>query len=259
MVIWQADGPLLDRYGDAANANLAVLVDPLDQALTTEHERARIRRVGEDLVDRAIARTCPPDPPLPNRSAWQLLPLADQLHQHLSGGPQPPPQAEHPLDRVAHLLIGGQRDAAVVVALEPDRKRQAQLAALGLVAQPTDQSRTDQVQLRLGDLSLEAQQQPVVEILQVIDPVRVGDQRAGQRAQIKQPVPVCRAAREPRGLPRQDQPNVTKADLRDQLGEPQTPVRRGARASQIIIDDRHRRRRPTQLYCPVSKRILQRC
>jgi hypothetical protein len=93
------------------------------------------------------------------------------------------------------------------------------------------------VQLHLRDLALEAQEDPIVDIPQVIDPVRVGDQRAGHRAQVRQPVPVRRAAREPQGLPRQDQPHVTKPDLGGQLGESEPPVRRRARASQIIVDD----------------------
>jgi len=114
------------------------------------------------------------------------------------------------------------------------------------------------VQLRLGDLALEAQQHPIVDILQVIDPVRVGDQRPGQRAQVKQPMPVRRAARDPGGLSREDQPDMAEADLRDHLLECQPAVAARGRAARVLIDHRHRARRPTQLDRPVRERILKR-
>ena len=253
----QADRPLLDRHIDPADPDLAVLVEALDLALAAEHERAGVRRVGQDVVHRAIARARPPDPPLPDRPSRQRLSLGGQLDHHLPRGPQPAPQAEHALDRVTHLLIGTQHNQVVIVAIKPDRQRQPQLAALGLVTQPADQPRADQVQLRLGDLTLEPQQQPIVEVLQVIDPVRVGDQRAGQRAQVKQPVPVRRAARQPRCLTRQDQPNVTEPDLGDQLLERQAPVAALTRSAGVLIDHRHRARRPTQLDRALGERVLQ--
>ena len=190
MVIGQADGPLLDRDVDAADAHLSVLVEPLDDALAAEHERAGIRRVGQDVVHRPIARARPPDPALPDRAARQLLPLGDQLQRDLPRGAERSPQAEHPVDRVTDLLVRAQHYPVVVVAVQPDRQRQAQLAARGLVAQPADQSRADEVQLRLAHRALEPEQQPVVEVRRRVHAVTVGDQRAGQRAQVQQPMPV---------------------------------------------------------------------
>jgi hypothetical protein len=135
-------------------------------------------------VHRAIAWPRPPDAALPDGPSRQLLALGDQLHHDLARRTKPPPQHEHALDRMAHLLVRAQHDPAVLIAIEPDRQRQAQFAALGLVAQPAVQPRPDQVQLGLGHRALQPEQQPVVELARRIDAVAVGDQRPGQRAQI---------------------------------------------------------------------------
>ena len=95
------------------------------------------------------------------------------------------------------LLIAGERDPLVLVAVQPDRQREPQLAALGLVPKPAVQPRADQMQLRLRHRALQPQQQPVVEIGRRIDAVDVGDQRACQRAQIQELMPVRGGARQP--------------------------------------------------------------
>ncbi len=67
---------------------------------------------------------------------------------------------------------------------------QAQLATLGLVAQATVEAGAEQMQLRLRHRPLQAEQETVVELGRRVDAVLIGDQRARQRAQIEQLVPV---------------------------------------------------------------------
>ena len=198
-------------------------IDVLLLAGAAEHERAGIDRVGQQLVDRAIARADPSHPSLTDRPAREQLPVGDQLADDLPGGAGAAPDLEHALDRVPDLLVSAQDDPVVLVALEPGRQMHHELAARGLVPQPASQPRADQVQLRLGHRALQPEQQPVVEITRRVDPVRVGDQRPGQRAQIDQLMPVRRGAREPRDLQREDQPDVPQADVGDQLLEPHRP------------------------------------
>ena len=57
MVLGQADGPLLDRQFDHLDPNAALVIEVLLLAGLAEHERARIRRVGEEVVHCSIART----------------------------------------------------------------------------------------------------------------------------------------------------------------------------------------------------------
>ena len=109
-------------------------------------------------MHRAIARARPDPPPLPDRAPRQLLTLGDQLHHHLPRRPNPPPEREHRLDRVPHLLVRAQHDPILVVAIQTDRQRKAQLATFGLVAQPSVQPGADQMQLRLGHRALQAEQ-----------------------------------------------------------------------------------------------------
>jgi hypothetical protein len=129
---------------------------------------------------------------------------------------------------VPHLLIRAQHDPTIVVAIEPHWQRQTQLAALSLVAQPAIEPRADQVQFGLRHRALQAEQQPVVELRRRVHPVGVGDQRAGQRAQIQQLMPVRRAARQPRDLQRQHQSDMPEPDLGHQFLEPDSPRARRA-------------------------------
>jgi hypothetical protein len=159
---------------------------------------------------------------------------------------------------VADLLIGAQDDAPVLVAIEPNRQGEAQLAALSLAAQPAVQPRADEVQLGLGHRALQPQQQPVVEIDRRIDAVGVGDQGGGQRAQVQQLMPVRRGARQPRDLQRQHHADVAQPDLGHQLLEPNPPRRRGARTTGVPIDDHHALLRPAELDGAIAQRILAR-
>src|SRR5215211_539010 len=83
MVLGDADGPLLDRQFHGPPARPPVVVQSLVGAGAAEHERARIDRVGEEVVDGAIARAGPAHPPLTDAPARQLLVLGDQLTHDL--------------------------------------------------------------------------------------------------------------------------------------------------------------------------------
>jgi hypothetical protein len=256
MVLGQADGPFLDRHLARGDLDLAGGVQAFLLASPAEHERPGIAGVGQEVVHRRIVRGRPPHAPLADAPARKLLALRDQLADDLARRAEPVPQLEDALDRVAHLLVGGQHDAPILVAIEPDGEVHPQLAALGLGAQPAVQTGADQVQLGLGHRALEPKQQPVVELRRRVDPVGVGDQRPGQRAQIDQLVPVRRGAREPRHLEGEDQPDVSEADLGDELLKPQPAGSRGARAAGVLVDYHDRGGRPAQIDRAIPQRIL---
>ena len=56
------------------------------------------------------------------------------------------------------------------------------------------------MQLRLAHRALETQQQTIVEVRRVVDAILVEDQRAGERRELEQAVPVGVVARQPRHL-----------------------------------------------------------
>jgi len=136
MVIGQADRPLLDRHLERPDMQLPVGVDALLLAGAAEHERAGIDRVGQQLLDRAIARTDPPHAALANRPAWEALTIGDHLPDDLPGGTGAAPQLKDALDRVPDLLVGAQDDLIVLVAVKSDREVHRQLTTRGLVPQP---------------------------------------------------------------------------------------------------------------------------
>ena len=149
MVLGQADRPLLQRHVDVTDLDAPFGVEALLAAFAAEHERARIRRVGQQVVHGAIAGPGPADAALPDRPARQLLALGDEFDHDLARRSEPPPQREDVLDRVSHLLIRAQHDPIVIVAIEPDRQRQPQRTPGGLVPEPAVHARADQVQLGL--------------------------------------------------------------------------------------------------------------
>src|SRR5436190_794353 len=256
MVLGDADRPLLERQLDRPAPDAPASVEVLLLAGPAEHESARIGRVGEQVVDRAIARARPAHAPLADRAARQELALGDQLTHELARRAEPPPELKDAFDRVPDLLVGRQHDPPVVGALEPDRQVLAELAALGLVAQPAVEAGADQVQLGLRHRPLEPEQEPVVEVLRRIDPVRVGDQRRGQGAEVEQLVPVGRRARQARDLEREHQPDLPQPDLGDELLEAEPALARGARAAEVVVDDRARGGRPAELERALPERVL---
>jgi hypothetical protein len=64
------------------------------------------------------------------------------------------------------------------------------------------------VQLGLAHGALQAEHQPVVELGRMVDPVRVRDQRVGQRGQVEQLVPVGVVAGQPGHLDPEHDPDL---------------------------------------------------
>ena len=106
------------------------------------------------------------------------------------------------------LLVRSQHDAPLVAVAQADRQREAELTLLGLVELAALEARGNDVQLGLGDGSLESQQQRVVEVRRVVAAVLVDDQCPGQRADLDQPMPFQIRTSQPRGFPGQDRADV---------------------------------------------------
>ena len=51
---------------------------------------------------------------------------------------------------------------------------------------------------------------------------------------------------------------MPEPDLRDELSEPEPAVAARARAAGVLVDDRDRARRPSQLDRPLTQRVLAR-
>jgi len=145
-------------------------------------------------------------------------------------------QGEHVSDRLLHTGIRVKDHLAGRVVDKPDRQRHLQFAATGLGPLPADEAGPDEVQLGLAHGAFEPQQQPVVEVGRVIQPVLVTDQRRGHGADLQQPVPVGVVTGQPRHLQAQHDPGPTHADVGDQALKSFPIRRRGARLALVGVD-----------------------
>ena len=187
----------------------------------------------------------------------QLDLLTGQVAEHAVEGAQPAEGAEDQADNMLRLLVGIEDDLAGRAADVADRQRDRQLAALGLGEPARQHPLPDQVQLCLAHRSLQPQQQPVVIDPGVIDAVGIGEQHAGQRAQLQQLVPVPAGPRQPGHLDTQHDAHTSHRHLRDEPGKALPGIRRRRRHPQIIVDHHDLRPRPAQRDRPPGQRVLQ--
>jgi hypothetical protein len=108
----------------------------------------------------------------------------------------PAKRGEEQPHALLHLPVGIENHPIAGVVDEANGQAQPELPPSGLVQHPTPQPRPDHVQLRLRHRPLQAEKQAVVEVHRVIKTVFVQDQRPSERADLQQPVPIARVARQ---------------------------------------------------------------
>ena len=257
VVLPDQDLPVCLREATDALARLAVLVDVAFTARLAEGVGAGVDGVGEHAVHLVVARRDPTK--LTERRGLQgeLHRCAAQPQPYLTRRAELGEALEDHGDRAADRLVGMQQHLAVPLAPDqPDRQPAAQLAALGLVADPAVQARPEHVQLGLAHRALQAEQQPVVERPRVIDAVGVADHGIGHAAQIEQPIPVGVVASQPGGLQAEHQAGVAERDLGRQAREPRALRQSRARDAQVLVDHDDLLVREPQRDRPLDERVL---
>ncbi len=155
---------------------------------------------------------------------------------HLIGGPAGAERREHVGDRGGDFCVRVDDREAVVVVDEPDREMEAELAPLGRGPFRTVEPPHQEAQFRLAHRSLQAQQEAVVEVRQVVDAIGVDHQRVGQSGQLQQTRQVRRRAGQAGHLEAEDGPDLAQADPADQILEPAAVVGRAPRQTQVGVD-----------------------
>ena len=145
-------------------------------------------------------------------------------------------QGEHVPDGLLHTGIRVEHHLAGGVVDQPDRQAHPQFAAAGLGQLPADEAGPDEVQFGLAHGALQPEQQPVVEVGRVIQPVLVADQRGRHGADLQQSVPVGVVAGQPGHLQAQHDPGAAHADLGDQMLEAFPVGGRGAGLALVGVD-----------------------
>jgi hypothetical protein len=137
-----------------------------------------------------------------------------------------------------NLLVGIQHHFTRRAADVPAGQEADDLAALCFGLAAREHAALQQMNLSFAHRALQPQQEPVVEIPDVVDAVAIGQEGFTQSADFQQLVSIATRAGQTRHLHAQHQPDATEADLGDQLLEAGSPLRRGAGAAKIIINDR---------------------
>ena len=165
-------------------------------------------------------------------------------------------RVEQVTQRVLHAGVGIEHDPSRRVIDQADREWCLQLAAASFGQDPALQAGADEVQLGFGHRALEPEQQPVVELARVIEPVLVEDQRVGHRADLQEPVPVGVVAREPGDLEAEHDPGVSHPDLGHQPLESLAVCGRGAGLALVGVDHDDLLDLPAERDRPLPERVL---
>ncbi len=145
-----------------------------------------------------------------------------------------------------HLGVGVQDDAVLNVMNEADRDHLLELAAAGAAQDTAAQARLEHMQFRLAHGAFQAQEQAVVEVRRIIQPVLIQDERIGQSAQLEQAMPVGGVARQARYFKAEHDPDSTETDFGHEALEALAVSATGAGLSEVAVDHNDPIERPTE-------------
>ena len=109
---------------------------------------------------------------------------------------------------------------AVVPINQTDGRPHLKLATSSFVDHSASHSRLEEMKFRFGHSPFQAEQEPVIKVRRVIDSILVENERAGQRTQLDQPVPVGGVPSQARDLQSHHQACLAEGNLTDQLLKP---------------------------------------
>ena len=198
VVIADQHCPLGQRQPDQRGPDRAIGRERAPRAIATEYVRPRVGRIRENAQDAPVRQPAPANLARPGSAvrAPRKASLGERPH-HAVGRSRRGERREDIADRRLDPLVRIQHRRTGLVVDIPDRKREAQGPTpcgrlLGSV-----QASGQQMQLRLRHRALQPQQQPIVELRQIVGPVAVDDQRVAHAAELEQPLQIRRTSRQP--------------------------------------------------------------
>jgi hypothetical protein len=214
MVVAQQDVPLLSRLVEPADLTGPSVDNARSLGPSAKRIGPGIERVMQDLHDAVVGRRLPD----------QLVDVdVAQNDGHLEIGRSQP--QEH-LPRAAQLTELGKDephhfdymfvriglDLAGFVPAKPRRQHEAIFPAARLGVAGGNTALSQQTQLVFRHRALQPEQQAIVDESRIIGSVRVDHQRAGERAQVNQVMPVAPVARQTRGLDAVNRAHIARTD-----------------------------------------------
>jgi hypothetical protein len=224
-----------------------------------EHERAGVARVVDDLSRPTVQELGPHQLALVRAAAQpareqQLLRVELLDHrQTRSGASEGFEEQPHcPL----HLRVRIEHDAVPSIMHKAYRHHLLELATPGAAQDATAQACLEHMQFRFAHRPLQAEQQAVVEVCRIIQPVLIEDKRVAERTQLEQSMPVGVVAREARHFQSEYDPDTTKTDLGDKALKALAVGGTRPGLPEVAVDNDDAIERPTERDGALAQRIL---
>ena len=180
----------------------------------------------------------------------------DQIAQQPVQGPLAIELVEDQAHHLLDLLVGVEGQASSRLADIADRRVVEQLAAAGLVQPPLVHPGAEEVQLGLAHDALEPQEQAVVEVGRVVEPIVVAQQGEEQAAGAHHRDPVRIGAGQATGVLPEKDADMIKAEFREDVLDASTALDRLCGPSLVGVDDLHAVAGPAQRHRHVGQGIF---
>ncbi len=223
-----------------------------------EDKGAGIARIVDDLSSATVQQVGPHQLALMRAAAQtaredQLLRM--ELLDHGKARAGAPEGLEEQPYRALHLGVRIEDDAILPVMHEADRDYLLELTAPSAAQDATAKTRLEHMQLRFAHRALEAQEQPIVKVRRVIQPILIEDERVGECAEFEQPMPVV-VARQARDLESEYDPDAAETDLGDEALEALAVSRARTGLPEVAVDHDDPIERPAERGRSIAQRVL---
>ena len=179
-----------------------------------------------------------------------------ELLHHRQTGPGPLKGLEEQAHRGLHLGVRIEDDTILRVMHKADGHHLLEFPAAGTAQDAAPKSCLEHMQFRFTHGALQAQQQAIVEVRRIVQPILIEDERVGERAQLKQSMPIGGVARQSRYFKAEHDPDATQTDFGHQTLKAFPVSRAGAGLPEVAVDDDDPIERPAQRDSALPKRIL---
>jgi hypothetical protein len=180
-------------FGGAHRA-LAFLKPAVDQQARyrtpSPNRGAGIEGIAQNIANQALRGNLPDQPRSLNGVGRQLHIVITEPLECLTHAPQFLKLGEHELNRFADPSVGMKHNLTHGVSGIPNRQPFEQFAAARLGLLPRQQSLAEDLEFDDAERSFDAQHQLIVEIIQIVDLLLVGDKRSKDLTNLQQPTPV---------------------------------------------------------------------
>src|SRR5712675_1533413 len=171
MVLWKMDPPLRHLHGAHMLVDTSFGADLSLILISSKHVAASVAGVLEHAQHAGVREPPPEQLPIPCTavsSLWNAkFALLKTVHDTIRTAGLTK-QLKNQCNRASHFLIGVHHDTSLIIVTKADRQRKTQFALLCFVEFTALEPGAQKVKFRACHRSLQAQQEPIVEVRRVI-------------------------------------------------------------------------------------------